>query len=118
MGKPQKHKDNWTPNTVAQERPNILARVDGTMYMAHVESANPDNNTAMIRYSPQPGVNITYQTRLASVVGALNSGNPLYHSSPQPVEAVACDDCAEITQELVDLVNDRDATARRLGSPK
>lgn len=86
MGKPQKHKDNWTSDSVAQERPNILARVDGTMYMAHVESANPDNNTAMIRYNPQPGVSIMYQTTLTSVVGALNSGNPLYHVSQSKVE--------------------------------
>ena len=86
MGKPNKDKVFWTPDRIANERPNIMARIDGTMYMAVVDSANPDNNTAMIRYSPQLGVNITYQTVLRSVMGALNSGNPLFHVSQPEVE--------------------------------
>jgi hypothetical protein len=111
MGKPNKDKVLWTPEKVAQEQPNIMARVDGRMYLAIVDSVNPANNTAMIQYSPQPGVKITYQTVLASVIGALNNGQALYHISEQ-------EDCEEITQELIKSVNDKDAAARRLGSPK
>jgi len=54
--------------------------------MAVVDSANPDNNTAMIQYGPQLGVRITYQTSLRSVIGALNSGNSLFHVSQSEVE--------------------------------
>ncbi len=83
MGKPNKSQDKWMAGRIAQEKPDVMARVDGRMYVATVDSVNLNDNTAMIRYSPQPGVKITYQTRLSSVIGALNHQQALYHVSKE-----------------------------------